>query len=565
MANVEVRATINVGPFAIGRCYLVDNSESEIIFLLAASYLVVGSCLEPPQPSPSSPATSASLVAETTAREAADVSHAALTTLAHGGIIAASDQTVARISRVASISQSKFFGVYRSSFAAVGLADATGLTSSLSQGLIASAAGTTGTGYLRLPATIDRTKPFRMSAVIRIGATDDGHSLLVALTNNSDTNYGVTFTASGALLQGNVGGLGDKPSTASHGSPAQGLYEFYVFSDGTSWSCGIRPLTNSPLGSASAVDAPTTDIQRVGLNTDLRFDATNPIWGGTINEVKLSSGSATHEIVSVFVTLGSVNTPSSGLSGAATYVAVLSPTDYDTLIRVPERYDGKTPVDLILVGHPNASDKLTDARAVDAGGGTVHAALLDAGYMLAYVLGQSGSFTAANSSSWGAAAGLATRKAFLDYILATFPQIRNVYYLGQSMGLVDALNFQMLYRCIRAIVGVSGVCNLSYAYSTEGFASVINTAYGSSAVGDIGDHDPCLSAEAFIDCPLQLWHGTSDTTIHKADHPDVFSPLVTAVGGSVSQITVTGGGHLDTAMWNGVSAQTMVAFLQANA
>lgn len=467
---------------------------------------------------------------------------------------------VARRGQVARLNPKQFYGIVRDDFTQLGLRDATGLTVDGSGNLIASAPTTQGSGDIRLPMTLDRTLPFAASFLIEIGATSDGGVINCYLCGSSDTEYGVTFTASGTALNGNVGGLGSNPNTNS--SPAAGFYELYVHSDGTRWACGIKKLTGAALvGNVT----PAGDLRRTGANTDLRYDSTNPIWAN-VNTIRLKNGSATHKIHGVWVSLGSTKRPPGVNFGAATFTPILTPTDYATHVRVPATYTGREPIDLILVGHPNGSSETLGANAIDAGGGVDHAALLDAGYLMGYVRGDSASFTSAAASSWGAPAGQVPRIAFLDYLLTHFPQIRNVYWLGQSMGLLDGLNLHATYPgLIKAIVGVSGVTNLGYAHGTEGFSAAINTAYGTTTAAHVKDRDPALNPGLFTDLPMQLWHGTADPTVSKTNHPDLFATRVNALGGDVTVESVTDGAHLDAAMWTGVDSAEILAFLAANA
>jgi hypothetical protein len=516
---------------------------------------------------PSSASVTAAVAAEATARAAADAAEATARTTAATAALAAANATYATLAAtpakplpgIARVSRNKFSGLNVRSFTSLGAA-ATGLTIS-GGGVIATAIGTTGSMRYRLPSFLDPTKPFRMSLVYTVTGTPDASFADVALTNKTDNNYGVS-----GRLQSNTGSSvnsGANLSQLCNATATAGQYEFYVISDGTRVTYGIKPLLLGlldPNGFVSGSSSGITDFGRYApVQTQTRFDAALTFPANTIDTVIIKSATQGIRINSFWVNIGGITAPESS-SGAFSHYPLLSPDSATTLRG--RLADGFTPFDLIFNGHPNGSAEAGSANVATTGGNQ-HANLVDAGFLMAYCRGDAASYTSAASSDWGGITGIAARKAYLDYLIALFPQIRNIYWMGHSMGLVDGLNFHAQYPgIIKGILGFSGVTNLTYSYATEGFSSQINLGHGETSAANVADRDPNLRPEAFTSIPIKLYHGTADALISKVNHADLFATRVNAAGGNVTVVPSTGGGHLDALFWANIPTSDPATFFQ---
>lgn len=214
----------------------------------------------------------------------------------------------------------------------------------------------------------------------------------------------------------------------------------------------------------------------------------------------------------------------------------------------------------------------------------------------------------ATASNWGAPTGMKYRKGLWDFVRANVPGTRYIYEMGLSMGFLNSLRLSIQYpNQIRGIVGIGGVCDLKDCYDNRGFAGTINKAFATWYVSikdgitagtpltdatafkqitygfsqpeevyykspyvwrDMYDSgatyanntvvgvpeangsakkfqfvDPALNGNQFKNIPIKIWHGSNDTLIPITQATN-FAAAVNAVGGSVSVVTVAGGGHL---------------------
>jgi pimeloyl-ACP methyl ester carboxylesterase len=286
---------------------------------------------------------------------------------------------------------------------------------------------------------------------------------------------------------------------------------------------------------------------------------------GNVTKMAIFQRSGTSRILALFSRQG--NNSGGTLPRLEPPLLINSTVNGDTTptIRTKFGYTGVGQRDAVIIFHgANSSESYgSDFGAYDDG--VAVANLVQNGYITAYMRGTddfSGTtFSGPKASNWGNVNSLDTWWKALHTKLTSEFDIRNIYLLGMSMGLVNALNFYARYPTgIKGILGVSGVCNLSYAFNTEGFASVISAAHGGAP--DLPNNDPNLRASLYAGVPIKLWHGTVDATVSKVNHMDTFAATVNAlVPGRVSTVSVVGGGHLTADMFDGAA---MLAFLQAN-
>jgi poly(3-hydroxybutyrate) depolymerase len=290
-------------------------------------------------------------------------------------------------------------------------------------------------------------------------------------------------------------------------------------------------------------------------------------WSQGLSQIAVRTSATTTKILTIFARQGDYSSGPSSRVECPILIAPIIAGDATALVRAPEWTPG-TPRDLVLVFH-GANSSETTAHGVGGGAddGAAIGGLVEAGYVVAYMRGTSDTsgttYSGPLASNWGAPGPLATWwKKLLDTIRSKFP-IRNVYLLGLSMGLENALRFYATYpEAIKAIAGISGVCNLTYAYNSEGFKPVIDAAHGTSTAAAIAGYDPTLTPSLYTGVPIKLWHGDADPTLAIAQHMTAFAAAVNALSpGRVATVTVAGGVHLGASVFQ---AAALLAFLQAN-
>lgn len=414
-------------------------------------------------------------------------------------------------------------------------------------GLVSSSAGVNATGIMTLPKVVDFTKPFRYGVMFEY-VSGNGVAK-VAIQSSANNRSGV------AVYCHNTGGMSvDTGQLSLHNSINQNLASFQRF-----WLSIVGDGTNVYILLGQ-------DYKRFGTRDSTVFNGDtncdywrtfpiafteggNPVFDSW-DQIKFENSSSTIKIMSVYFSQeNKFFGPDNGKMGVP---AVMNPTvsgDATAFIRLPKNYDGLNPIDLVLYNHPNAS---TGTRAQETTcSPNLGYAMADVAtqYIIASCLGTddaTNAYTSAEASNWGAPGGLKFRYDLIQWCLTNLPGIRNIYVIGESMGCLNALALIRQYPgLIKAIVGISGVTNLTYSYNSEGFNTTINTAYGVGAVTTVQDMDPNLRPTLYKDIPIKLWHGTADGLISKAQHADLFKTNVEAVGGQVTVVPVAGAGHMD--------------------
>jgi len=271
-------------------------------------------------------------------------------------------------------------------------------------------------------------------------------------------------------------------------------------------------------------------------------------------------------------------------------------------------------VNHIHVTHPNNSTEQRGFLTTDPDGGAAFAYLRNAGFIMSLIRGDPSSFSNNYASPWGGANGLGVRRQLLAWIAANLPYVNNLFIIGQSMGGLDGLNlFMNDPSSISGYAGISAVANMTAAYngSNSGTAesSTIDAVYPSyyvslqnsntgnalsnttwwqqvtlpggllqapyatdtnegayssgttyasgqvvysnaTAMSQLADHDPTLRPGAFVNLPMEFWHGTSDTTIPLAQL-QAFQTAMSNLGVTVTINQVSGGHLANSALWNG--------------
>ena len=139
------------------------------------------------------------------------------------------------------------------------------------------------------------------------------------------------------------------------------------------------------------------------------------------------------------------------------------------------------------------------------------------------------SSSGAGTNLWGNLTTQNAYKVLYDYMLANY-NINKVVFIGQSMGGLTSLNLIASGRVplVSAWYGIYPASNLSYAYTNEGFASQIETAYGFSGSSNYAaatsGYDPNLTTTtAFANVRYTFIASPSDVTVYKTQNSDAFS------------------------------------------
>lgn len=432
-----------------------------------------------------------------------------------------------------------------------GLTSPSGLSIASGGGLVASSAGVAGTATIPLPAAIDQTRPWRMAVLMECGADADNCSL--ALTNSAETSYhGAYFNFGGTTFQASYGGGANFQNTGI--APGK-RYWGVLASDGLVVTISMIPYHDAGLGTFGfAIADPSCNFRTSARGYT---NGGQSVWD-TLNQINISNASATAKILGVYVTQGLAGGTDSRLTPPAPFALTLTDGDNTCFVRLPKQYDGVTPCPIVMVMHPNASDELSGCLVASSpDSGAAIAALVDAGYIVATSRGTNDysgtTYSGPLASNWGGPAGMQFRRDLLSW-LKTNLVTGNVYAVGQSMGLMNALDLVRTGDA-KAAVGISGVCSLGYSYNTEGFAALINAGWGVSDYADLPSYaDPVSNPTNYKTSPILLYHGTADSTLSKTHHADAFAAAVNAVGGDVQVVAVSGADHLSSALlWDGAA------------
>jgi pimeloyl-ACP methyl ester carboxylesterase len=489
-------------------------------------------------------------------------------------------------------------------------------------GLVAATAGTTAVGIINLPKIVNgSTMPWRFAALVYFGG-DTTHSTSVQIQNPNDTSWGVfNFTINNGLSTG-VGGNGQM--TLQSNLTAGQYFWFTAASDGNQVVTAIIPK-----GHAGIAYNPTyaSTVLQEAYETYTATYATSghtPAFTG-MGQIKISTASTQNVVLGVFFNAGALTGgPDPRMQPPAIVpVSITRPdgtVDTTALVFLPEAFHDAAPgqpqfmCNAIHVDHPNGSDERTGLRLSDPDTGTAFAYLRSQGFIMSLIRGDESSYTSNYASPWGGANGLAVRQQLIAWMRTNLPYMNNLYWIGQSMGGLDGLNYELQYPgSLAGYVGISAVANMTAAYngsnSGENFASTIEGAYPSyyvslqnsntgnalsnttwwqqvtlpggllqspyagytnegayssgttyaanqvvysnaTAMSQLADHDPTLRPGAFVNLPMEFWHTTGDTLIPLAQL-QAFQTAVQGAGGNFTINTSTGNHLGNAAEWNG--------------
>jgi pimeloyl-ACP methyl ester carboxylesterase len=343
-----------------------------------------------------------------------------------------------------------------------------------------------------------------------------------------------------------------------------------------------------------------------------------------MGQILISTKSTSNIVKGVFFNIGSLTGgPNPRMQPPAICpVSITRPdgvVDPTGIVFIPETLHDASPgqpqhlVNLIHVDHPNNSDEHTGFRITDPDGGAAFAYLRNAGFIMSMIRGDPSSYSNNYASPWGGANGLAVRQQLINWIRTNLVYVNDLNWIGQSMGGLDGLNYQLQYGGLSGFVGISAVADMTAIYNGSNggtaYSSTIDSVYptyyvslqnnntgnaltnttwwqqitppggvlqlpyagytnegaysssatyaanqivysNATAMSQLADRDPTLRPGAFVNLPMEFWAGTSDTTVPLAQTL-AFQTAMSNLGVTVT-INQESGGHLvNSALWNG--------------
>ena len=454
--------------------------------------------------------------------------------------------------------------------------------------ITATTAGVTETGSFDLASPIDWTKPFSINTILECNDPNDVNPVSISIINSTGAPVNETGMTQ-SLIGGPAAYDNDKQCLYAPGMgfvgrptgavPAIGQYEAGATSDatgnvtmfhrplGTRTGGGARYGSNS--GSAGAGVNQAQEVNSTAVITVPQNYQFAPTWYG-LNRVVVTTASTSNAVVAVFISQGDVIGPLDNMSRHFALNPVIANsivTPNVGAIVLGKGYDGRARKRIAFWGHPNNSDELSNTQSATFANAIAEGAR-DAGFINTFILGdqlQSANLAAALNSPWGGPNGCSCIYAGLNGVRTVLPYTETkMIGIGSSQGLVNILLLHRRYpNLFKGIIGISGVANLSGSYTGAGGGSVfktqIDTGWGTSTQADIDPFSPVQNPSYYTGIPIVLYHGTSDTIIPKSTNADAFATAVNALpGGNVTVISVTGGGHLDTAMYAGINTVDFV-------
>jgi alpha-beta hydrolase superfamily lysophospholipase len=150
-----------------------------------------------------------------------------------------------------------------------------------------------------------------------------------------------------------------------------------------------------------------------------------------------------------------------------------------------------------------------------------------------------------HGNTWGNDQAVSDLDEMRKWIVTYCGGSEKVYTHGSSMGNLVALKYIAKHpEKVRKHVGEIGVCSLKNLYDNATFTGSIQTAYGVTRFKDIPKlHDPIQNPDKFLDTPIMLWVGTTDTTVPHGVNTRPFVDKVSKLGGTVMYIEEPGETH----------------------
>lgn len=223
------------------------------------------------------------------------------------------------------------------------------------------------------------------------------------------------------------------------------------------------------------------------------------------NRLRLRTTGINSRIVGVHCRIGSLEGPPDARLPTRNLLHQVTPDNQSTIL-LPAK-PAKSPVDLVCYHHQNLGHDRTLKNHLSGDAGASWTALAEAGYC---IVASSGVQTDVGSNAdnpanfdqnnFGNGSSLLKTRDVIEFVRHYLPNTRNLYHLGCSMGLVNALGYHMMFPGqSKAIFGVCGVTDLNESGmrgSPANLANAIDTAFGAyyvSIQGSNTNHAPASS------------------------------------------------------------------------
>lgn len=377
-------------------------------------------------------------------------------------------------------------------------AGAAGLAVHASGGIIAAAAGVTGTGKIALPSPIDPTKPFRVHMLVEINENANNLTLQLGSTGTPPFWSGLRMTS---IKTDNISGNAGNPTTFNSLGGATGALPypagtkvwFNVCGDGQYISMSIIPDIAAASFQADWIKQPTFQAAYnriywvVDDVPDVSSGAGQFTWGRAgqadqLTQIYFTSNSALTRLIGVYCNVGELEGPGDARMGAPLVMALSNSQDNGgavtstPLVLLPPAWGCPGSRDFVMQHHPNGNP----GTLMQSNSGPAALAMYAAGYGQGTLSGcqASGDYAGATSSNWGAPTGLLYRKNFLDYFRNAFRFDGKLIHFGMSMGVLNALRYFAEYGEGDAVVGISGAVDLTDSFNNRGFSAIINAGFG---------------------------------------------------------------------------------------
>lgn len=513
-------------------------------------------------------------------------------------------------------SNEEFLGIDISSFSHLSLSSATNLSIGNPSGIVATTDNVSGSGYLTLPETIDRTKKWRFATKFEL---NDARAITIQICDPTvDFKSGVKIIASLTSITTTIGGVTQLNQFGFNVIPIGSKFWLTVVSDGVKVTTAI--FIENPTSASNTSTFQDSNYQKLVYKTD-NYNLLNGAWEvfSNLSRVHITSLSTLNKIHSIFVNIGSFVGSFESNSPGVLVTTVLN--DPSCWLLIPGSYGNKK-TDLCFVHHPsgNPGDITNQPNSFETS-----VTLWNNNFIVCGMSGYYGTpstYLEATLSNWGAPVGLYYRKNFIDWIRTNLPLSGSLVHLGFSMGLLNALNYSSIYKnSSKGIVGISGVTDLADSYSNRGFSTHIQKGFGtwyvciqagtgqnpsssptfwtqisldkgkpadsyysspyiwrdiyaagtaysvndivflsnSGGVSTYQDYDPNISFRKLKNIPIYLRHGDTDATI-PLTQMTVFRDKLLAAGYSIETETISGGTHLGASMY---SPQSILTFFNS--
>jgi hypothetical protein len=354
-------------------------------------------------------------------------------------------------------------------------------------------------------------------------------------TSTSTIEWGVVINASG-LFEFNLWQAGSAQVLAAttFGAPtANQWYDVICWVDTTANTINIE--VNGIGNSATKTKTPVAGTAALGIGA---YGNGNSNIFGYLDDVTFSKAKWTAGERKVWRSATYPFTTTRGIyeSGQlyTSWQQPVSGTNMDILIPTKRDLSGT----MVLYCH--GSGEVANVWETDSLKAGIRDALLNAGHILCASL--------AGGNLWGNDASNTHYVNLYNQVTSRFT-INRVLMIAQSMG--GSSGFKIvadnLIPNIKGLYCIYPVSNLANMYGNASYTTAIQTAYGIPGTGtyatQTAGHDPVLFTSAQLQrftMPVRFTHSYADTVVPRAQHTDIFQPLIAPYAPESGIITSTG-------------------------